>query len=326
MADAFSLKGKRIWVAGETGLVGRAVVRALENQDCTMLHAPHSELDLTVQHQTHAWLQANKPDAIFMAAAKVGGIGANSTYPADFIRDNLAIAQNVIDGAYKAGVAKLLFLGSSCIYPKMAPQPIHEDSLLTGPLEPTNEAYAIAKIAGLKMCQFYRAQFGCSYISAMPTNLYGPHDKFDTFNSHVIPAMMIKFQNAIDANDPFVEFWGTGSPLREFLHVDDLAAALIKLMEEYDDASPINVGSGQEISIRDLAYLLKDITGFAGDLRFNTAQPDGTPRKLLSSDRLRALGWSPSIGLKEGLEETWRWYCTNEALMPAGQSCASSGT
>lgn len=326
MDDHYSLKGKRVWVSGETGLVGRAIVRSLQGKDCTILSAPHSELDLTSQYQTYSWLQKNKPDTIFVAAAKVGGIGANSTYPADFIRDNLAIAQNVIDGAYKAGVEKLLFLGSSCIYPKMAEQPIREDALMTGPLEPTNEAYAIAKIAGLKLCEMYRRQYGCSFIAAMPTNLYGPYDRFDPENSHVIPAMMVKFYRAIQENAPEVEFWGTGSPLREFLHVDDLAAALLLLMERYDEPGPINVGSGEEISIRELAELIKSVTGYEGRLNFNAEKPDGTPRKLLDSSRLKALGWTSSISLKAGLQDTWQWYLENNALTQiAGRSYASSG-
>lgn len=326
MVDTFSLTGKRIWVAGETGLVGQALLRALQGKDCKILHAPHGKLDLTLQHETYAWLKKNKPDAIFMAAAKVGGIGANKAYPADFIRDNLAIAQNVIDGAYKAGVKKLLFLGSSCIYPKMAAQPISEDALMTGPLEETNEAYAIAKIAGLKLCEMYRRQYGCSFISVMPTNLYGPHDRFDENAAHVIPAMMRKFHMAIAEGTLFIDFWGTGTPLREFLHVDDLTQALISLMENYDEAGPVNVGSGEEISIRDLAYLLKDITGFKGELQFNPDMPDGTPRKLLDSTKMRNLGWRPSIGLKTGLQETWGWFLENETgFKPEVRFSASSG-
>lgn len=301
----FSLGGKRVWVAGETGLVGRAVIRRLESHDIHLLSAPHWSLDLTNQKETFDWIARNKPDAIFMAAAKVGGIGANAQYPADFIRDNLAIAQNVIDGAHRAGVERLLFLGSSCIYPKHAPQPIRESALLTGPLEETNEAYAIAKIAGLKMCQFYKRQYGRAYISAMPTNLYGPYDRFDERASHVIPAMMLKFHKAGGS----VDLWGTGKPLREFLHVDDLAAALVIMMENYNDESPLNIGSGEEITIKDLAALMKKTTGFTGDIRFDPSKPDGTPRKLLDSSNMSALGWKPEITLEQGLRRTYEWFC-----------------
>jgi GDP-L-fucose synthase len=306
MAD-FSLSGKRVWVAGETGLVGHALMRVLEQHDIHLLSAPHWALDLTDQKATFDWIARNKPDAIFMAAAKVGGIGANVTYPADFIRDNLFIAQNVIEGAHRANVERLLFLGSSCIYPKHATQPIKEEALLTGPLEETNEAYAIAKIAGLKLCQFYKRQYGRNYISAMPTNLYGPYDRFDENASHVIPAMMLKFASA---RGPLT-LWGTGAPLREFLHVDDLAAALILMMEKYHGETPLNIGSGTEISIRDLAMSMQKITGFKGDIIFDDSRPDGTPRKLLDSSKIRALGWSPKITLEQGLHETYDWYCNN---------------
>ena len=307
----FSLAGKRVWVAGETGLVGRAILRSLENHDIHLLSAPHWSLDLTNQKETFEWIARNKPDAIFMAAAKVGGIGANAAYPADFIRDNLAIAQNVIEGAHRADVPRLLFLGSSCIYPKQAPQPIRESALLTGPLEETNEAYAIAKIAGLKMCQFYKRQYGRAYISAMPTNLYGPNDRFDKQASHVIPAMMLKFHEAAGS----VDLWGTGRPLREFLHVDDLAAALLIMMENYDGEAPLNIGSGEEISIKDLAGLMKKITGFTGEIKFDASKPDGTPRKLLDSANMRALGWTPQIALEDGLRRTYEWFCeTHKSL------------
>ncbi len=246
-----------------------------------------------------------------MAAAKVGGIGANSKYPADFIRDNLAIAQNVIDGAHRAGVAHLLFLGSSCIYPRDAAQPIHENALMTGPLEKTNEAYAIAKIAGLKLCEFYRAQYGRRYISAMPTNLYGPYDCFDLDKSHVIPAMMMKF----DATCADINLWGTGKPLREFLHVDDLARALIIMMECYDGTAPVNIGSGEEVSIAQLAAMVGAVTGFKGSISFDATKPDGAPRKLLDSSRMRAMGWAPEISLEDGLHETWRWYQSRQGAL-----------
>lgn len=312
MAEIFSLSGKRIWVAGETGMVGRAVLRALQNIDSEILSAPRAALDLTDQAATFAWLSKNKPDVIFMAAAKVGGIGANAAQPADFIRDNLAIAQNVIDGAHRAGVPRLVFLGSSCIYPRDAAQPIGEDALMTGPLEPTNEAYAIAKIAGLKLCQFFKAQYGRSYISAMPTNLYGPYDRFDEQASHVIPAMMMKFDTAVRARAPHVFLWGSGKPLREFLHVDDLAAALLVMAERYDDAAPVNIGSGDELSIAALAQVMKKITGFEGSIVFDASRPDGVPRKLLDSSKMRGLGWTPSVPLEEGLRDMYGWYRARE--------------
>jgi GDP-L-fucose synthase len=308
MAEVFSLSGKRIWVAGETGMVGRAVLRALRSVDAEILSAPRAALDLTDQAATFAWLLKNKPDVIFMAAAKVGGIGANAAQPADFIRDNLTIAQNVIDGAHRAGVPRLVFLGSSCIYPRDAAQPIGEDALMTGPLEPTNEAYAIAKIAGVKLCQFYKAQYGRSYISAMPANLYGPYDRFDEQASHVIPAMMMKFDMAVRARAPHVFLWGSGKPLREFLHVDDLAAALLVMAERYNDLAPVNVGSGDELSIAALAHVLKKITGFEGSIVFDASRPDGVPRKLLDSSKMRGLGWAPSVSLEEGLRDMYGWY------------------
>ena len=307
-----SLKGKRVWVAGETGMVGRAILRALENVE--ILSAPHASLDLTDQAATLAWIRKNKPDAIFMAAAKVGGIGANAAQPADFIRDNLSIAQNVIEGAHRADVPRLLFLGSSCIYPRDAAQPIREDALMTGPLEPTNEAYAIAKIAGLKMCQFYKGQYGRNYISAMPTNLYGPYDRFDENASHVIPAMMMKFHTAVKMRAPHVFLWGTGRPLREFLHVDDLASALVCMMERYDGNAPVNVGGGEEISIAGLATMIKKIAGFEGSIIYDASRPDGTPRKLLDSSKIRDMGWEPSIRLEEGLEDVYEWYCARDPV------------
>lgn len=309
MAD-FSLNGKRVWVAGETGLVGRAILRALEKYDIHLLSAPHASLDLTDQSATFDWIARNKPDAIFMAAGRVGGIGANTTYPADFIRDNLAMAQNVIEGAHRADVRHLLFLGSSCIYPKHAPQPITEDALLTGALEESNEAYAIAKIAGLKLCQYYSQQYGRRYISAMPTNLYGPFDRFDEENSHVIPAMMLKFHCAADK----VSLWGTGKALREFLHVDDLAAGLIVLMERYNGNKPVNIGGGEEISIAALAEAMRKITGFGGKILFDATKPDGTPRKLLDSSKIRSLGWEPRISLDAGLRQTYAWFCAQQKM------------
>lgn len=312
MAEIFSLKGRRVWVAGETGMVGRAILRAL--RDCEILSAPHAALDLTDQAATFAWIKHNRPHAIFMAAARVGGIGANAAQPADFIRDNLAIAQNVIEGAHRADVPRLLFLGSSCIYPRNAAQPIREDALMTGPLEKTNEAYAVAKIAGLKMCQFYKAQYGHSYMSAMPTNLYGPYDRFDKNASHVIPAMMMKFHTAVKMRAPHVFLWGTGTPLREFLHVDDLAAALIRMMENYNGDAPVNIGSGDEISIAGLAALMKKVTGFEGSIIYDASRPDGTPRKLLDSSIMRAMDWAPIISLEEGLQDVYAWYGAQQRL------------
>ncbi len=293
-------------------MVGRSLIRALKSHDIELLSAPHSELDLTGQRQTYLWLQTARPDVIFMAAGRVGGIGANMACPADFIRDNLMIAQNVIEGAYRAGVERLLYLGSSCIYPTNAAQPIVEEALLTGPLEETNEAYAVAKIAGLKLCTHYRRQFGCSFISAMPTNLYGPHDRFHADHSHVIPAMMMKFHRAKENNDSHVVLWGTGNPLREFLHVDDLANALVHMAGHYDGETALNIGSGEEINIRALAALMKDITGYQGAVLFDDGKPDGMMRKCLDSSKIRALGWVPSVCLEEGLKAAYAWYCAQE--------------
>jgi GDP-L-fucose synthase len=303
MHKFFPVEGKRLWIAGETGMVGRAILHALKGRDVDILSAPHSALDLTDQRATSDWLAENRPDGVIVAAARVGGIGANSAYPADFIRDNLSIALNVIDGAHRAGVDRLLFLGSSCIYPKEAAQPIREDALLTGSLEPTNEAYAIAKIAGLKLCEFYARQYGRQYISAMPTNLYGPYDNFDPETGHAIPAMIAKFHSAKMARAKDVILWGTGAPLREFLHVDDLARALITLLECYDGTGPVNVGSGEEISIRDLAYLIKDIVGYEGGVVFDPSKPDGTMRKALDSSVIKGLGWQVLKPLMQGLKE-----------------------
>lgn len=307
----FDLKDKKIWVAGETGMVGRATLRRLESEDCNILSAPHSKLDLKDKQKTYDWLVGNKPDVIVLAAAKVGGIGANMAEPEAFFQDNLEIAQNVIHGAYQAGVSKLLYLGSSCIYPKMAEQPIKEDALLNGALEPTNEAYARAKIEGIKLCQFYRQERGCNYISAMPTNLYGPYDKFDPEKSHVIPAMMLKIHQAKVSNDNSVSLWGTGTPLREFLHVDDLADALIHILKNYSDNSPINVGSGEEVSIQDLSATISSVVGYEGVIEFDPSKPDGTPRKLLDSSRLQEMGWNSKQSLKSGLEETYQWFLKN---------------
>jgi GDP-L-fucose synthase len=304
----FDLSGKTIWVAGETGLVGAALTRRLSGENVTLVHAPHRDLDLTRQKETEDWLASTRPDVIILAAARVGGIGDNAAHPADFIYTNLAIAQNVIHGAYRVGVKKLLFLGSSCIYPKMADQPIREEYLLSGPLEPTNEYYALAKIAGLKMCQAYRREYRCDFIAAMPTNLYGPGDRFDETASHVIPAMILKMHRAKMAGAAQVELWGTGAPLREFLFVDDLADGLVHILLHYSGEMPLNIGCGQEVTIESLARSIQIVTGYNGLVHFNPDYPDGTPRKKLDCSRLDALGWRASTPLMQGLEETYRWF------------------
>jgi len=297
-----------VFVAGHNGLVGSAICRRLASEGVEPLVADRAQMDLTDQAAVDAWFSKHKVDQVYLAAAKVGGIHANDTYPAEFLRDNLAIQNNLIHAAWKSGVQKLLFLGSSCIYPKHAAQPMPEDSLLTGPLEPTNEWYAIAKIAGIKMCQAYRKQYGFDAISAMPTNLYGPGDNFDLENSHVLPALMRKFHEAKDAGADAVTVWGTGSPRREFLHVDDLADACFHLMQTYSSPEIINVGWGKDISIAELANLIGAIVGYEGAIEFDTSKPDGTPRKLLDTARLTRLGWTPSISLEDGVRETYAWY------------------
>ena len=299
----------QVFVAGHKGLVGSAICRRLESDGIEPLLAGRAELDLTDQAAVDAWFLEHNVDQVYLAAAKVGGIHANDTYPAEFLHDNLVIQTNVIHAAWKSGVKKLLFLGSSCIYPKLAQQPMSEDSLLTGPLEPTNEWYAIAKIAGIKMCQAYRKQYGFDAIAAMPTNLYGPGDNFDLENSHVLPALMRKFHEAKQARAEAVTVWGTGSPRREFLHVDDLADACVYLMQNYSSAEIVNVGWGKDISIAELAEMIRDIVGFAGETRFDESKPDGTPRKLLDTSRLTKLGWRPSIPLEDGIASTYDWYC-----------------
>ena len=302
-------RNARIYVAGHLGLVGSAIMRRLENDGYgNIVTRLSTELDLTRQADVETFFDQEKPEFVFLAAARVGGIMANSTYPADFIRDNLLIQNNVIDSAYRSGAKKLLFLGSSCIYPKHAPQPMREDSLLTGPLEPTNEWYAIAKIAGIKMCQAYRRQYGFNAISLMPTNLYGPGDNFDLHNSHVLPALIRKFHEAKVAGGKKVVVWGTGTPKREFLHVDDLADAALFLMDEYDSDEIVNVGIGEDISINELANLIGSIVGYKGEISFDSAMPDGTPSKLLNISRLKSLGWVPGIKLEEGITKTYKWY------------------
>jgi GDP-L-fucose synthase len=299
----------RIYVAGHRGLVGSAVVRALQHQGYkNLLLRTHQELDLTDQAAVRAFFQRALPEAVIMAAARVGGIHANNTHPALFIRDNLQVQDNVIDAAHRSGVGKLVFLGSSCIYPKLAPQPIKEDYLLTGPLEPTNEWYAIAKIAGVKMCQAYRREFGFNAISLMPTNLYGPGDNFDLQNSHVLPALIRRFHEAKLRGEETLSIWGTGTPRREFLHVDDLADAVIYLLKNYDDEAIVNVGWGEDVTIRELAELVMAASGYQGRLVFDPSKPDGTPRKLLDTARLTALGWRPKIPLKAGIASTYAWF------------------
>lgn len=305
------LEGKRIWVAGHRGMVGSALVRRLSTENCQILTVGREECDLTNPSQVAAWVAANKPDMVILAAAKVGGILANNSYPVDFIYQNLAIQNNVITSSFENGVEKLLFLGSSCIYPKMAPQPITEDALLTGPLEPTNEWYAIAKIAGIKLCQAYMKQYGARFVSAMPTNLYGPFDNFNLETSHVIPALMRKAHQAKVAGESGMEIWGTGRPLREFLHVDDMADASVHLLKVYEDYEHINVGSGTDLSIAEVARVVMDVVGLEGELRHDTSKPDGTPRKLMSSDKLRALGWAPRIDLRDGLASSYQWFLEN---------------
>lgn len=305
----YDLTGKRIWVAGHKGMVGSAVVRRLEKEPVgEILTAGRADADLTRQAEVEAWMAAHKPDAIVLAAAKVGGIYANDTYPADFLYDNLMIEANIIKAAADLKTEKLLFLGSSCIYPKMAPQPISEDALLTGPLEPTNEWYAIAKIAGIKLCQAYRKQYGHDFISAMPTNLYGPGDNYDLENSHVIPALIRKAHEAKESGAEEMVVWGTGSPRREFMHVDDLADALVFLLKNYSGHDHVNVGVGEDVTIKELAETVCKVVGFEGELVFDTTKPDGTPRKLMDNKQLAKQGWSPKLTLGDGLVTAYAWF------------------
>ncbi len=306
-------RNSKIFLAGHRGLVGGALLRHLQGLGYSnIVTRTSTELDLRNQASVQEFFAQEKPEYVFLAAAKVGGILANSTYPAQFLYDNLTIATNVIHAAYQHGTKKLLNLGSSCIYPKLAPQPLKEEYLLTGPLEETNRAYAVAKIAAIELCDHYRTQYGCDFISAMPTNLYGPGDNFDLQSSHVLPALMRKMIEAKKASSPTVEIWGSGTPLREFLHVDDLAQACHFLMESFSEPGPINVGTGREISIRDLALLIREIMGYEGELVFDTSKPDGTPRKLMDVSRLATAGWQANIGLREGIESAMSWYLENE--------------
>jgi GDP-L-fucose synthase len=313
----YSLSGKRIYVAGHKGMVGSALLRRLEREGGEVLTSDR-RVDLREQAAARDWFAANRPDALIVAAAKVGGILANDTYPAEFLYDNLMIEANLIEASRQAGVEKLLFLGSSCIYPKMAPQPIGEDALLTGPLEPTNEWYAIAKIAGIKLCQAYRRQYGCDYISAMPTNLYGPGDNYDLKGSHVLPALIRKAHEAKQAEADSIEIWGTGTPRREFLHVDDLANGCIFLLKNYSGEEHVNLGSGEDLPIIELAKLVCEVVGFRGDITTDTSKPDGTPRKLMSGAKLAAMGWRPKIGLREGIEHAYAGFLAGHVKEAAG--------
>jgi GDP-L-fucose synthase len=309
----FPLSGKRVMVAGHKGMAGSSVVRRLAAEECEVLVADRQELDMSRQTEVEDWLSATKPDALFLAAAKVGGIHANNTRPAEFLYDNLAIETNIIHSAYRVGIKKLLFLGSSCIYPRAAAQPIVEEALLTGPLEPTNDAYALAKIAGIKMCQAYRTQYGCDFISAMPTNLYGPGDRYDLENGHVVAALIMKIYAAKMAGGNEVVLWGTGSPLREFLYTEDLADGLVFLMKHYSGSSHVNLGTGREHTIRQLAEAIAAAAGWDGDFVYDATKPDGMPRKVMDVSKLTALGWSAQTKFEDGIQAAYDWYATNRA-------------
>jgi GDP-L-fucose synthase len=315
LSKLFDLTGKSVFVAGHRGMVGSALLRLLQTKMCTILTVNRDECDLTRQEKTEGWMCNHRPQVVIIAAARVGGILANATYPVDFLQDNLLIETNLIKAAYEAGCEKLLFLGSSCIYPRFATQPINEDQLLTGALETTNQWYAIAKIAGLLLCQAYRQQYGADFISAMPTNLYGPNDNFDLANSHVVPALIRKVHEAKFRQEKEVVIWGTGTPRREFLHVDDLADACLFLLENYSADGHVNVGVGEDVTIKELALIIKQVVGFAGDLVHDTSKPDGTPRKLLSVNRLNQLGWRAHITLNEGLRRTYEWWLKQDGVV-----------
>ena len=310
--DPFPLTGKTVWVAGETGMVGSATVRRLASEDCTLLSATRKDLDLRDQASVATWMKNSRPNIVVVAAATVGGIFANSTRPAEFLYDNLMIESNIIHAAHEAGTEKLLFLGSACIYPRDAAQPMAENALLTGPLEPTNEWYAVAKIAGIKLCQAYRKQYGSDFISAQPNNLYGSGDNFDPQSSHVIPALIRKTHQAKEMGDATVDIWGTGTPLREFLHVDDLADALVHLLKTYSGPSHVNIGTGEEISIKDLAHTIASVVGYQGRMNFDVDKPDGAPRKLLDSRIIKDLGWISSISLGDGIKKTYDWFLSTQ--------------
>ncbi|MFY0693319.1 MAG: GDP-L-fucose synthase [Paracoccaceae bacterium] len=300
----YSLAGKKVYVAGSTGMVGASILRKLADEDCAAFGSTRADVDLTRQDQVEAWFEKTRPDAVFLAAARVGGIMANSTQPASFLYENLMIEANIIEAAHQNGVEKLLFLGSSCIYPKAAKQPYTEDQLMQGPLEPTNEGYAIAKIAGIRMCEYYREQYGSNFISAMPTNLYGTGDNYDLQTGHVLPALVRKIHEAKLAGEDSITIWGSGSPMREFMHADDCADALVFLMKHYAGAEHVNVGTEHEVSIYDLARMIADISGFEGEVKRDTSKPDGSPRKLMDSSRLHGLGWRSTIPLEDGLART----------------------
>jgi len=304
----FSLQGRKVWVAGHAGMAGGAISRRLQREDCEVLSIDRASLDLRRQSEVEDWMTANRPDVVFIAAATVGGILANSTRPAEFLYDNLAIETNIIHGAWRAGVSKLLFLGSSCVYPRLAPQPVAEEQLLAGPLEPTNEWYAVAKIAGIKMCQAYRRQYGCDFLAVLPTGLYGLGDRYDLTQGHVIPALIMKIHAAKMENLPSVELWGSGSPIREFLYSEDLGDALIFLINHYSDEAIINVASGNEVSIRQLAEAIAEVVGYRGDFVFDTSKPDGMPRKVMDDSKLSALGWRASTPFKDGLTVAYGDY------------------
>ncbi|WCT74838.1 GDP-L-fucose synthase [Sphingomonas naphthae] len=308
----YSLAGKRVWVAGDRGMVGSAIVRRLASEGCEILTASRQDADLVRQAEVEQWMEANRPDVVFVAASKVGGIVANNSFPAPFLYENLMIEANIIDSAHKVGVEKLMFLGSSCIYPKFAPQPIQEDSLLTGPLEPTNEWYAVAKIAGIKLAQAYRKQHGCDFISAMPTNLFGPGDNYNLNSSHVLPALIRKAHEAKLAGADHITIWGTGTPRREFLDANDCADACVFLMKHYSDFEHVNVGSGDDVTILEAAETVCRIVGFTGRIELDTSKPDGTPRKLMSADKLRAMGWSPRISFEEGIAGAYQNFLAGE--------------
>ena len=314
----YSLQGKRVWVAGHRGMAGSAIVRRLASEGCELVTVARSEVDLRRQSEVEAWMQAKQPQAVFLAAATVGGIVANNTRPAEFIYDNLAIQTNIIHAAWKVGVEKLLFLGSSCVYPKLAPQPLTEEALLTSALEPTNEWYAIAKIAGIKLCQAYRRQYGCDFISAMPTNLYGAGDNYDLAQGHVVAALQVKIHQAKQSGAPSVELWGTGTPKREFLYVEDLADALVFMMKNYSGESHLNVGTGNDVTIRELAELIAKVADYRGTFVLNTSKPDGTPRKVMDVSRLKALGWQAKMPLEAGLKLAYETYAAGlNAAQPA---------
>ena len=318
----YALRGKRVWVAGHRGMAGSAIVRRLATEECELLTVGRGEVDLRRQGAVEDWMASARPQAVFVAAATVGGILANSTRPAEFLYDNLAIETNVIHAARNTGVEKLLFLGSSCIYPRLAPQPMTEEMLLTGPLEPTNEWYAVAKIAGIKLCQAYRRQYGCDFIAAMPTNLYGPGDNYDPQSSHVAAAMQVKVHNAKLASTPTIEIWGTGTPRREFLYVDDLADALVFMMKHYSGESHLNVGTGTDITIRELAELVGKVVGWQGQFVYDRSKPDGMPRKVMDVSKLATLGWRSKTPLGEGFRGAYAWYVAN--VVPGAATSAAT--